>query len=239
MVVLICSALIVEQRAADAQNNGRLARPKLSRSADTNDWEAYYDYAVSIIEKHPNDADAALVWATHLDPTRAEPLFARWTAFWLKDISRFKDWLEDHVRPGDSAAVHGADTLLTRAMHRNPFVARTLILYAFDRLPGRWGADLGTRGMIAYSRLDYAEAADNFGRLIRKDPERYVMWRAYRALAFVGAANYDSARVEMTALAATVRPGRSTVVIVVRITGNDRIQHRSARDGAGTDGTSA
>lgn len=205
MIVLGCCALLDAPRVALGQGREWLARPKLSRTADTNDWQSYYDYATSIIAAFPTRADTALRWAARLDPTVADPLFARWVAFWLRDLRRFQDWLEDDPRTLASGAVQSADSLLARATQRNPFVPRMLYVLAVDKLPGRWREDLGTRGVLAYARLDYARAVDYFGRLIARNPERHARWRMYRALAFVGARSYDSAHAEMTAMAATLR----------------------------------
>ena len=188
-----------------AQEPGVPPASKLPKSADPNDWEAYYDYALTLFPRFPNTADTMLIWASRLDPSRSEPLFARWVAFWLKDRDRFADYLAYRTRSRDSASIQSAEALVIRAIHRNPFTPRTLIMHAFNELPGQWGHDLLTQAMIAYARLDYDRAASLFGRAIARNPDRYVEWRAYRATVFVGAEQYDSALAEMDAMAATLR----------------------------------
>jgi tetratricopeptide (TPR) repeat protein len=205
--LLLCCALLAAPRSGMGQAREWLVRPALSRSADTNDWQSYFDYAVSIIDAWPTRADTALRWAARLDPTVADPLFARWVAFWLMDLRRFQEWLVDDPRTLSSAAVQSADTLFARAVQRNPFVPRMLFVLPFNKLPGRWREDLATQGILAYARLDYQKAADYFARYIRRNPERYVQWRWYRALAFVGARSFDSAHANMTAMASTLRAG--------------------------------
>ena len=180
-------------------------RLRLSKSADINDWEVYFDYAVALFPRRPNAADTALYWASRLDPSRSEPLFGRFVAFWLQDIGRFEGYLRDRVLSRDSAAVVAAESLAIRALHRNPFTARTLIIHPLDQLPGRWGEDPITQSMIAYARLDYDRAAKLLGQVIARNPERNAEWRLYRATVFVGARQYDSALAEMNAMAATLR----------------------------------
>jgi tetratricopeptide (TPR) repeat protein len=198
LLLAVCSDILVAQESW-------LPRPRLPRSADTNDWLAYYDYGVANLSAFPTRADTAFRWAARLDPTKADPLFGRWVAFWLRDMHRFEDWLRDDPRTLRDTAVIRADSLYWDAQFRNPFVPQMLFVIPFDKLPGRWSEDLGTRGMLAYARLDYGRAADYFDRLIRQNPERNAWARLFRALTFVGQRAYDSAQVEMTTLAGLLR----------------------------------
>ena len=206
VVVLIGTALVSGRPdvAGQAPPPGP-PRLRLSKSADINDWEAYFDYAVTLFPRLSNAADTALYWASRLDPSRSEPLFGRFAAFWLQDIGRFEAYLRDRVLPRDSAAILAAESLAVRAFERNPFTPRTLIMHPFDQLPGPWGRDQITQAMIAYARLDYDRAAKLFAQVIARNPERNVEWRWYRATVLVGAQQYDSALVEMNAMAATLR----------------------------------
>lgn len=205
-LLVFCFALLGDHRAAAAQEQSSLPRPKLSRSADTNDWQSYFDYAVSVMESYPNRADTALRWAIRLDPTRADPLFARWVAFWLRDLTRFQEWwFQDRAPTQDSAAVWSADSLYRRALQRNPFVPHMLLLHPFKKLPGAWRESWALKGINAYARLDFVKAADFFARQLAQAPDEDLAWRWWRALAFVGAKSYDSARSEMIASAATLR----------------------------------
>ena len=201
---LAAGLLLAALSSAQAQQ-AWLPRPKLSRSADTNDWLAYYDYAVANIRAYPTRADSAFRWAARLDPSKADPFLGSWVAFWLRDLTRFERWLRDDPRTLEDPALMQADTLYWDAMSRNPFVPQMLFVIPFDQLPGRWSDDLGTQGLLAYARLDYAQAASYFRRLIQRDPEKHAWVRLFRALTFVGTRTYDSAHAEMTALAATLR----------------------------------
>jgi tetratricopeptide (TPR) repeat protein len=195
-------------------------RPALARSSDLNDWTAYFDYGIEMLRTQPHRvdsysadapptrphrADSAFYWASRLDPSRAEPLLGRWVAFWLQDIGRFEDYLEEKPKVLQSPAVIQADSLYRRALERNPFVPQNLRILPYNQLPGRWLSDLGTQGWLAYVQGDYPRAVERFARLIARDPDKHVRVRYYRALAFIPIHRYDSAAVEMRALIATLR----------------------------------
>lgn len=189
---------------------GAPGRPALPRGADPNDWQAYFDRGAEILKRYPNRADSMFDWASRLDPSRAEPLAARWVAFWMRDISRFERYLTDDATGLDSAAVRKADTLFLRALQRNPFVPQTLVLLPFEKLPGDWQDNSLTLGWLAYSRQQYALAASHFRQIIRRNPERNAWIRFDLALTFVPRRAFDSATVEMTALLATLRAREDT-----------------------------
>jgi tetratricopeptide (TPR) repeat protein len=209
-IVLACALLVagVESSAAQVALRGEPPRRlRLDATADTNDWQHYFDYGAAVIQAFPNRADTAFYWAARLDPSRAEPLFARWVTFWLTDVMRFMDYMENNTRVRESPAVRRLDTLYLHALERNPFVPQTLLVLPYDKLPGEWREDPRTLGWLAYSRLDYVTAADYFGRLVSENPDKYAWVRYDRALALVPQGLYDSARVEIVALLTTLRRG--------------------------------
>lgn len=202
--VLFAFVLVTVGRAGSAQARTEPPRPSLPRGADQNDWEAYFDYGASILRTKPGQADAAFYWASRLDPSRAEPLYARRVAFWLLDLGRFVRYLREDPTVLESPPIRWADSLYLRALQRNPFVPQTLAIIPYDELPGEWAGDLGTLAFIAYARLDYAHAAELWSRQIRKNPERHAWARYLRALALVPLGRFDSASVEMATLGNTL-----------------------------------
>lgn len=191
-----------------AQSN--LGRPRLPQRADANDWQAYFDRGAEVLRRYPNQADSLFHWAHRLDPSRAEPLFGRWVAFWLKDANRFERYLDDDPRVLESPAVLAVDTLYLRALQRNPFVPQQLVVLLYDQLPGSWDDNPATRGWLAYSKQQYSLAAAYFGQLTRSKSDRYVWMRYARAVTFMPLQSFDSASVEMTALLATLRTRADT-----------------------------
>jgi len=185
-------------------------RPLLSGRADINDWQAYFDKGAEILQRYPNRADSMFHWAHRLDPSRAEPLYARWVTFWLKDIGRFEEYLDDDARVLESAEVIAADSLFLRAMQRNPLVPRPLVAWLFNALPGSWDDNPATRGWLAYSKRQYPLAASYFGQMTRSNNERYVWFHLARALTFMPDQQFDSATTEMNTLLARLRASMDT-----------------------------
>jgi hypothetical protein len=180
-------------------------RPNLARSADRNDWTAYFDYGAAAIRSRPRRADSAFYWASRLDPSRGEPLFGRWVAFWLQDIGRFEAYLEEIPSTLTLPEVVRADSFYRRSLERNPFVPQNLRVLPYAALPGEWLTDVGTQGWLAYAKGDYRSALERFGRLVIRNPQRYVGVHYYRALAFVPMHHFDSAGAEMQTLISTLR----------------------------------
>src|SRR5262245_51509551 len=202
--VLLCASTAA-QTAPRLDPVGTFRRPKLSADADTNSWEAYFDLGVKVLRESPRKAEAAFVWSTRLDPTRAEPLFARWVAFWR----RFPGWFEDYVaeRPWvvNSPNIIQVDSLYWRAVQRNPFVPRHLAILLYEQLPGRWGRDPLTSGVIAYSAERYDEAKQNFIRLLQDDSVKNYRVRFNLALCQTATRQFDSAATQIRALIGEMR----------------------------------
>ncbi|HLZ45313.1 MAG TPA: tetratricopeptide repeat protein [Gemmatimonadales bacterium] len=175
-------------------------------SGDPNDWQSYFDQGAQLLRRHPNRADSMFIWASHLDPTRAEPLFARWVAFWMRDVRRFERavYREGRLSPGDSALIRGADSLFLHALERNPFVPQNLIVLAYEDVAMDMPENSLNMGFFAYGRQQYTLAASHLGQAITQNPK--LLWLHYdRALTFVPRQEYDSAAVELAALLAALR----------------------------------
>lgn len=176
-------------------------RPRLPDSADPNDWEAYYDYALKRLLVRAGDADAAFVWASRLNPTRAEPYYGRYVAYWLRHVNEFERYLKGDERESRAPATLAAEELRRTAIRRNPFVHQGLEVAIYDRLPGRWREDSYTRAWITYARGNLPLALDQFRNALRSDRDAARV-HSLRAGMFVNLGNLDSAKSEVvTALA--------------------------------------
>ncbi len=173
-------------------------RPRLDSKADPNDWEAYFDLGVSNLPKLPTAASNAFYWASRLDPSRADPLFARYVAFWVSDVGRFEQYLKDDERVLQKPEVRAAESWKLQALLRNPFVPQGLMMVAYDQLSGRWRADNLTNAWIAYANGRIPDALTFFGREADHNPNEYYYLRMHRAALFVLQHRYDSAASEMT-----------------------------------------
>lgn len=201
-IAMVVAAAVLPAVAA-AQ--GEPARPGLSRGADANDWEAYFEHGERLFERTPTQAAAAFYWAARVDPTRAEPLFAQWATFFARDQGTWLAYLQEDQEILRRAAVISNDSLLLRAYRRNPFVHRGLEAALYAGLGRRLRWDGGTTAFMNYGEGDFREAAEGFGRVVRSNPVANARFRHWRALAFVGAGELDSAAVELTQLLATLR----------------------------------
>ena len=197
-LIFVCAtALGVSATSAFAQD---VRRPKLEANVDTNDWEAYYTYGVRVLQRAPKHAYDAFYWASRLAPWSADPLYAQWVAFHLRDIGRFQRYLQDDAKVQNAPDVRQSDSLLGLAYLRNPFVHRALEMALFDALPGHWGTDTFTRAWLAYANQKLDRAQELFARAISDKPDKFYRYRHIRAVLFVTAKQYDSALVEMSAL---------------------------------------
>ena len=180
-------------------------RPNLPRNADPNDWEAYFDYGDRNFKDSPRQAAAAFYWASRLDPSRAEPLFARWAVFFAGDQGLWIEYLEENPRILNRPDVVANDSLLLRAFRRNPFVHRGLEAALFAMLGRRLRWSGATGAFMDYGQGKFDDAARRFGQIVRSNPGRNVRFRHWRALSFVGNGQTDSAAVEISALLDVLR----------------------------------
>ncbi|MFL5578430.1 MAG: tetratricopeptide repeat protein [Gemmatimonadaceae bacterium] len=185
---------------------GQPERPALDRGADANDWNAYFDLGVQALrQQRGSRAEAAFYWASQLAPDRAEPIFGRWVAFWMRDSKRWTGYLEEDPNVLKDPAVVAADSLPYRAMARNPWVHQGLAILLFDQLPGAWRDDALTRGWIAYARPEFERAVNLFGVALRGNGKQRTWIHTMRAQSFVMLARYDSAAAELAALESELR----------------------------------
>jgi len=177
-------------------------RPPLPAAADTNDWEAYYDAGVELLnDRHQVDAERAFYWSSRLEPRRAEPLFARWAAAWARDADRFGRYIEWDPKKPLPPEMLQIDSLRYRALLRNPLVFQGLIVAAYIELPGRFRDDLWTHAWLAYGTTDLQNALTSFRLALSRYPDRYGNEaRFMRATTFVALHQLDSAAVELDAL---------------------------------------
>jgi Tfp pilus assembly protein PilF len=190
--------LLVVGTGAFAQNQPE--RPKLEANADTNDWEAYYEFGVRHLQRFPSRSYAAFYWASRLAPWTGDPLYAQWVAFHMRDVRQFARYLDDDAKILQRSDVRAADSVVRIAFLRNPFVHRALEMALYDALPGSWRGDVMTRAWLAYANQKLDRATELFGEAIAKKPERFYRVRHIRAVLFVAHKQYDSALTEMTAL---------------------------------------
>jgi tetratricopeptide (TPR) repeat protein len=178
---------------------------ELGRGADPNDWESWFALGDRLFQRQPRQAQAAFEWAARLDPTRAEPLLGRWATFFAQDQGSWIAYLQEDDEILRRPQIIRNDSLYQHAHIRNPFVHRGLEVALYAMLGRRLWWDDGMAAFMNYGEGDFREAAQVFGRMVRRDPQRNLRFRHYRALSWVGAGQVDSAAVEIQALLDALR----------------------------------
>lgn len=191
------AALLFAAGRAAAQQTDTTVRPKLDAQADTNDWRAYFQYGMTQLKARPSRADAAFYWAARIGPNRAEPLYGRWVAFWLRNASVFEDYI---YGTKDVPEAEQAESLRARAVWRNPLMPRTLDVLIYDLLPGEWMGDPATKGLLLAAGGRNAEAVVLWARAERSEPKFARFLRYDRAVALAQLQQYDSALAELRTL---------------------------------------
>jgi predicted Zn-dependent protease len=87
----------------------------------------------------------------------------------------------------------------------------TLEVFVYDRLPGRWGEDAFTRGLLAYAAGKHDQAADLWQRAIKSNPRRYAWLRYSRAGLLAQTQRWDDAIAELDTLATELQRRDSTL----------------------------
>ena len=204
LATALVTALLAPAPPAAAQE---ILRPELAASADTNEWEAYYDAGVEHLRaRRQVMAHDHFIWASRLDPTRAEPHYARWVAFWARDPMRYMEYLDDVKPIVEMPEVVRNDSVRALAFERNPLVYQGLQVLILDQVPNlHWRQDPVSQGWLSYARLEFPRAAEQFRRAIARDPRRNAWVRYSRALVFTAQERYDSAAAEMQLLLRELR----------------------------------
>jgi tetratricopeptide (TPR) repeat protein len=218
------AALAFVPSGADARRSQQIddvasfRRPVLPAGADTNSWIAYYNYGVAHLRTSPEDAEAGFVWATRIDPTRSQPLYARWITFWRRNMGLYKKYLNHDRRLLESPLILRVDSFYVRAQLRNPFTPLDLDLILQERLAwttSNWARDSYTQGFVNYAAGNYVAATYHFERLVTKDPVEYSDVRRLLALCYIATHRLDKAVEQTVAFLAEQRRRSATYTVRV------------------------
>jgi tetratricopeptide (TPR) repeat protein len=198
---LVRTLVCLLSAAALATVSGAQDRPKLPAEADTNDWEAYYDLGVKMLQaRRPKVASKAFAWAHRLEPRRAEPPLGAWVAGWMSDPRRFELYLREDQKTLALPEVQRLDSLHGLALRRNPLAFQGLVVWAYDALPGNLAADPITQGWLAYAQLEYDEALRYFNIALKHFRRSRIYVRYLRALVFTAKGDFESVATELQAM---------------------------------------
>ncbi len=124
--VLLAAAVLLTP-ALRAQKASKIpTRPRLDPGADTNDARSYYQYGVRMIDSKPEESVRAFYWASRIDPSSGEVLYAmRAAALMQMSTDALVDYL-DYSAKKRRPEFLALDSLLYRAYTINPFLYRSL-----------------------------------------------------------------------------------------------------------------
>lgn len=197
-LLLLCTSLTAQRSLADPST---FRRPKLEAGADTNSWLAYYNYGIKHLRYSPDKAAAAFVWASRIDPTSAEPLYGRAVAYWRRYPKLFWAYLNRTPGVRESPQIRQVDSLVVRAMLRNPFFRRDADVVLYEQISGGpYSWTLLGRAILAYGDGRYLVAARLFSDLVSKDSVEYYWARFDIALCYTATHQYDSAAAQIATL---------------------------------------
>ncbi len=148
IALIVITALFAVFSSLDAQRQGREPkRPRLTATADTNDWSSYYMHGLGKFDRNTEEAADAFYWAMRLDPSRGEAYYGRWISLLTTD-GRVWDYLAGRRGVANQRDVVQRDSLMLEAEMRSPFLHRALDRRMYDKL-----FDEAIRGH-AWSRQD-------------------------------------------------------------------------------------
>ena len=223
--VLALAGLASIVSLATAQNAPK--RPGLDPGSDTNSAETYYRFGMRVIRTDPRRAGDAFYWAAQINPTWAQPLYARRIALVLAADDPFiVNYMEGEKSAHRSKRGASIDSLELRSRMLDPFVVRDLdeellrryILAEFqmslhgpDRVDGSvtsefmyyldsyWKTEAPPymRAVLAQSERRFPEALKYYRDALSENKQEAAEIHLARGQIFYLIGNDDSARVEM------------------------------------------
>jgi tetratricopeptide (TPR) repeat protein len=188
---------------------------------DTNDASLYYAAGVASLSADPAGASAAFYWASRLNPSWAEPYFARW--YVLQKEARARRWqktLREALRPAlPDTMQRRIDSLVVVAAYHNPFFDEQIQSIDFANQARHGVAAVRERvkeenvvreeegrlpllmprqttvphsWYLAYAERHFDSASADLAVLIAKYPDALPLY-VYRSKAQYALAQYDSA----------------------------------------------
>jgi tetratricopeptide (TPR) repeat protein len=126
-VFAACAVLGISGTAHAQRIDESPRRPRLSASADTNDFQAYMDLGLAEVHNNPEKAAAAFYWASRINPASAEALYNRYTALLMLNKFALVDFTgASSSIPQRNAKMMKIDSLYLRALMIDPFLFRSL-----------------------------------------------------------------------------------------------------------------
>jgi tetratricopeptide (TPR) repeat protein len=146
---------------------------ELKSGADPLNWESWFEVGVEQLRIRPELSLAAFQNASRLDPSRAEPLYGQYVAYWMNEnFEEYLVYLEGNRAIRRKPEVQRADSLRVTSLYRNPFVHTGIGIILFDRMPGTFSRRADTRAWIHYAGGRFTEAVKAYEDWLARDKEQ-------------------------------------------------------------------
>jgi tetratricopeptide (TPR) repeat protein len=210
--VLLLFAGLLNVSSVEAQRGGdEPQRPELPADADPNNSAAYHAYGMSRLRTHPKQAADAFYWAMRLDPTQAEPFYARRVALLMSNPRVLVRYMAGERRTIRSRDVQSADSLYRHSLMLQPFLYRELDRYMINE----YVAELSRQIQMENSSLTTSEIEVYLERVMRQSGPSLRGWLEYSDNNMPGALGLYGDALELTKAKAPVHADRAHIYFLL------------------------
>jgi len=200
----VLAALLLTPLALPGQKIPK--RPRMDASSDTNSAQAYYDLGLLRLQGGASQAKDAFYWSARLDPRNGSAYIARRIAWFVESPERFFRFAENPRWFSKDAEVQEMDSLVMKAMLRDPFspprlyplLMRMIRREAFSAGVNMMPNKMDPSEVAWYALLDgdYPTASVNYAKVEKKYPKSpYPRVQRANALFYLG--QFDSTAAEL------------------------------------------
>ncbi len=167
--------------------------PTLPSGLDPNDPHAVYAYGASLLASSPARAAEVFHLAGRLDPTWADPLYARRVALLMFDPAIFSEYMRGAPNLVRSPGVQKVDSLYRQALMLNPFLQQKHDIVAIKRTLA-WQIERAIRRRDPSAVVDQPAIQMYIDQMLRESGPATLAWVAHSEGRFMAAQeNYRKA----------------------------------------------
>lgn len=156
-------------------------RPALPAEADTNDAEAYHDFAMDIFDADPQLSAAGFYWAARIHPEYASALYGRRAAIIVSRPDLLTNYTQRSPNLKQLQEFKAADSLLQRALTINPFLFARLDKRVMERSIVQI---MTPKSAAARLKIDPRDVQDMAQQMIARGGPQVEAWASYNNGAF-------------------------------------------------------
>lgn len=163
--------------------------PTLPSRVDPHDALAVYQYGASLLESAPTDAAAVFHLASRLDPTWADPLYARRIALLMADPEVFSEYMRGSRELLRAPGVQRVDSLYRQALMLSPFLHQRHDVQAIKKALA-WSIEDQIRMENPSANITPTSIEIYIDQLLQKAEPATLAWVAHSEGKFVAAEDH-------------------------------------------------